>query len=62
MFTTNLVEFKTRQTELHQQAENYRLVRSLEQSDSLVSRVVIAVGRLMVSSGQQLVTLSRAAN
>ena len=62
MFTTNLVEFKTQQSELHKQADNYRLVKSLEGSISLVSRLVIAVGRVMVSSGQQLVTLSGAAN
>jgi hypothetical protein len=62
MFTTNLVEFKTRWNELHRQAENYRLVKSQKESYSLVSRVVITVGKLMVSSGQQLVTLSRAAN
>ena len=62
MFTTNLVEFKTRQTELHQQAENYRLVRTLEQSNSLISRFVLTVGKVLVNSGQQLLTLSEAAH
>jgi len=30
MFTTNLVTFSTEQKELHQQARQYNLVRSLE--------------------------------
>jgi len=62
MFTTNLAEFKTQQKELHQQAENYRLVRSLEQNNSLISRIVLAVGKVLVNSGQQLLTLSEAAH
>lgn len=62
MFTANLVELKTRQNELTRQAENYRLVKSVEQTNSLFSRFVIVIGKVMVISGQQLVTLSRAAH
>jgi hypothetical protein len=62
MFTTNLAESKTRQNELQRQAENYRLVKSFEGTNSLASRFVTAVGRVMVISGQQLLTLSKAAH
>ena len=62
MFTVNLVEFKTRQNELIRQAENYRLAKSFEDSNSLISRLFVGIGRMMVISGQQLLTLSRAAH
>ena len=55
MFTTNLVEFITHQTELHKQAEKYRLVRSLEKIDPVLSRIVNALGRLLIQSGQHLI-------
>ena len=44
MITANLIEFKTRQNELHRQAENYRLARSIEQAQSSVSRFMRTVG------------------
>jgi hypothetical protein len=62
MFTVNLVEFKTRQNELIKQAENYRLAKSFEGANSLISRLFVGIGRMMVISGQQLLTLSRAAH
>ena len=62
MFTANLVELKTRQNELIRQAENYRLVKSFEGANSLISRLFVGIGKMMVISGQQLVTLSKAAN
>ncbi len=48
MYTANLVELKTRQNELIRQAENYRLVRSLEGTDSKVSRFVSTVGSIFI--------------
>ena len=56
MFTTNLVEFHTRRTELHNQAENYRLVKSLEKPNPVLSRFVNALGRLLIQSGQNLIS------
>jgi hypothetical protein len=42
MITDSLFEFKTRQNELHRQAEHYRLVKSFQQNNSLASRFVKA--------------------
>jgi len=58
MFTTTLAEFKTTQNELHRQAAHYRLLRSLEQSRPLTSRLIITFGQLLVKSGRELLTLS----
>ncbi len=55
MFTTNLMEFHTRRTELHNQAEYYRLVNSLKKPNPVFSRIVNALGRLLIQSGQQLI-------
>ncbi len=56
MFTTNLVEFHTRRTELHNQAEKYRLVKSLEKPNPVFSRIVNALGKLLIQSGQHLIS------
>ena len=61
MFTTNLETFKTQEKELHHQAVQYRLVRSLVQKKSLISRVYGSLGRILVLSGQQLINHSGAA-
>ena len=55
MFTSSLLEFETRQNELHRQAAEYRLVKTLREPNAWVQRVFAAVGKLMISSGQQLV-------
>ena len=55
MFTTNLAEFNTRRTELHIQAENYRLVKSLEKTNPVFSRIVNTLGKLLIQSGQHLI-------
>ena len=62
MFTANLVELKTRQNELIRQAENYRLTKSFESANYMISRLFVGIGKMMVISGQQLVTLSKAAH
>ncbi len=54
MITANLVEFKTRQDELQRQAENYRLVKSFERTNSPISSFVSTVSSLLV----QLLSLS----
>ena len=61
MFTTNFDTFKTQERELHRQAEQYRLVKSLEQENSLVNRLSESLGRMLILSGQQLINNTRAA-
>jgi len=61
MFTTTLVEFKTRQIELHKQAEYYRLVKSFKKPNPLISQLINAIGQLLVHSGQQLISRTHTA-
>ena len=61
MFTTNLDTFKSQEKELHQQAAQYRLARSLEHNNSLVNRFYQSLGRMLIISGQQLINNTRAA-
>ena len=61
MFTTNLETFKIQEKELHHQAAQYRLTRSLVQKNSLISRIYRSLGRMLVLSGQQLINQSGAA-
>lgn len=61
MFTTNLDTFKTQEKELHRQAAQYRLVRSLDRNNTLVNRISESLGRMLIFSGQQLINQSRAA-
>jgi len=62
MFTANLAEFQIRQIELHKQAEKFRLVKSLQKSNLVIFRLIDAVGKILVQSGQQLIASSRAAS
>ncbi|NQS91471.1 MAG: hypothetical protein HQ574_03595 [Chloroflexi bacterium] len=62
MFTTNLDTFKTQQEELHRRAENYRLVKSLEQPNQWVAKIYQAVGRMLIVSGQQLINHTQTAH
>ena len=55
MYTTNLVEFNTQQTELHKRAEFYRLVKSLDKPNPVIGRIVNTLGKLMIQSGQHLI-------
>lgn len=61
MFTTNLETFKTQEKELHRQAAQYRLTRSLEKNNPLVKRFYESLGRILILSGQQLINNTRAA-
>jgi len=61
MFTTNLETFKNQEKELHYQAARYRLLKSLEQKNSLISKIYGSLGRMLVLSGQQLINHSGAA-
>ncbi len=55
MFTTNLAEYKIKQIELHNQADNYRLVKSLENNNPVVSRIANEIGKNLIHSGQHLI-------
>ena len=61
MFTTNLITFKIQEEELHRQAAQYRLVKSLETNNQFVSRIYESFGRMLILSGQQLINNTRAA-
>ena len=58
MFTDPYLEFKTRQIDFHQRAAHFRLVRSLEIPNNVVSRVLNAVGKILIISGEQLILSS----
>ena len=61
MLTTTLDTFKMQEKELHRRAEEYRLAKSLEQKDTLVSKFSESLGRMLILSGQQLINNARAA-
>lgn len=62
MFPTNLDAFKTNEKELHLRAEKYRLVRSLEKPHHWADRLYAAIGRMLISAGQNLVKRTQAAH
>ncbi len=55
MFPTNLDALKFHQKEILKQAENYRLAKSLEQTDRWANRLYATVGRVLIIAGQNLV-------
>ena len=55
MLNANLISFETQQKELHRQAAEYRLVKSLKEPNLWHQRVFTAIGKRMITSGQQLV-------
>lgn len=61
MFTAHYQEFKTQQQELHRQAAQYRLVRSLDKNSHFYTKIAGALGRLLIQSGQQLLNKAQAA-
>ena len=60
MFTANLEDFRIRQDEMIRQAKAYRLAKLAAEPSDLISKAVNSFGKLMVLSGQQLLTLSEA--
>jgi len=62
MFTANLAEIKYRQEELHRQAEYYRILKSLKGKNPLLAQFKNGLGRALVFSGEQLLTLADAAH
>ena len=61
MLPTNLDAFKTQEKELHQRAAQYRLVKSQEQPYRRANRFYVAIGRMLIISGQNLVKRTQAA-
>jgi hypothetical protein len=55
MFTADYQEFKLYQKELHQQAEQYRLCKSVKKANPWFSALIIGLGRILVVSGQQMI-------
>ena len=55
MFIPNLDLIKAQQAELHRQAAEYRLVQSLKKSRQWFSVIVTALGKMLITSGQQIV-------
>ena len=45
MYTATISEFKIKQDEMFRQAENYRLIKSIEKTSSPVFRFVSTVGK-----------------
>jgi len=63
MFTTNLLElFISQQSELVKQADHYRLVKSLDKPSRHLARFYAMIGRMLISSGQQLIKRTQAAH
>jgi hypothetical protein len=59
MYTTQLDVFKTQQQELHRQAAEYRLVRSLAKPAPRGARIARVLGNALIASGQVLSKESR---
>jgi hypothetical protein len=53
MYTTTLNEFKTQQDELFRQAENYRLMKSIESKKTSISKFIGNIGKVI----DQLISL-----
>ena len=53
MYTTNLNEFNTQRDELLRQAENYRLMKSIENKNSSISTLISNIGKVFA----QLISL-----
>ena len=60
MFTANLENYQIQHEELIRQAQNYRLVRMVKAQSDLISQIQNAFGRLLIVSGQGLLTFARA--
>ena len=60
MFTANLAAHKIRHEELTRQAEQYRLRKVANPTKIRITQTRIALGKLMVNSGRQLLTLAEA--
>lgn len=60
MFTANLETFKIREKELHRQANQYRIIRSLEANNSLTRSISEYLGKILMHTAQHLINRSRA--
>jgi len=62
MFSLTLEEFNIQQEELHRQAAYHRLVKSLEKPNPVVSRIINAMGKMLIQTGQQLLSQTQPAH
>ena len=59
MFSTDLSSFKIKEKELHQQAANYRLAKRIEKNNPLAARLAVNAGRMLIQTGEQLISRSQ---
>jgi hypothetical protein len=62
MFTATLYNFKIQENELHRQAAEYRLMKSLEQPNKRIVRMYEAIGQVLILTGEQLIHRTKAAH
>ena len=62
MFTANMYNFKIQEKELHRQAAEYRLMKSLEQPNNRMIRMYGAIVQVLILTGEQLISRTRAAH
>lgn len=62
MFETNLDLFKTRQEELHRQALEYHLIKSLSSDRPLLPRFYAAIGQFLIISGERMLNRTSSAH
>jgi len=60
MFTVNLEYHRIQRDELIRQAEAYRIAKLAARPSDLISSIKYALGKLMILSGRQLLSLSAA--
>lgn len=59
MLTADLNSFKIQEQELHRQAANYRLLKRVEKSNPLTTRIAASAGRVLIQTGEQLISRSQ---
>jgi hypothetical protein len=60
MFTTYYYQFKIQRAELYRQADHYRTLKLIRKPDPRVSGAISALGRMLESSGQELIARTKA--
>ena len=61
MNALHMMEIEYKQAEFHKQAEQYRLIKSLKKSTPARFKIINAIGRLLIQSGQLLINHTQTA-
>jgi hypothetical protein len=56
MFTADLNSFKIQEKELHQQAAQQRMIKRIEKANPLATRIAANAGRMLIQTGEQLIS------